>query len=155
VAPSGQALGLVETRGLIGAIEAADAGTKAADVAFGGREYADAGLVTVSFRGDVAAVKAAVDAAAAAAERVGQLVSVHVIPQPDPELDFLVEELEEGAGNGGGGGGSVDPARLPSLKVVELRGAARRVPNFPLKGRTLAKAGRDEILAGFRQIGLL
>ncbi|MSR07370.1 MAG: BMC domain-containing protein [Gemmatimonadetes bacterium] len=153
MAQSGQALGLVETRGLIGALEAADAGTKAADVAFGGREYADAGLVTVSFRGDVAAVKAAVDAAAAAAERVGHLVSVHVIPQPDSELDFLIDELEEGSSSGGGS--SVDPARLPSLKVVELRRAARQVPNFPLKGRTLAKAGRDEILAGFRQIGLL
>ena len=150
---SGQALGLVETRGLVGAIEAADAGTKAADVVFAGKEYADAGLVMVAFRGEVAAVKAAVDAAAAAAERVGQLVSVHVIPQPDAELDILADEFEEG--DGGGNGGPVDLSKLTSMKVVELRRAARRVPTFPLKGRTLAKAGRDEILAGFRQIGLL
>ena len=77
---SGQALGLIETRGLVGAIEAADAGVKAASVTLAGREYADAGLVTVAFRGDTASVKAAVDAAAAAAERVGQLISAHVIP---------------------------------------------------------------------------
>ena len=76
---SGQALGLIETRGLVGAIEAGDAGAKAAAVEFTGSEYADAGLVTVYFRGTVAAVRAAVDAGAAAAERVGRLVSVHVI----------------------------------------------------------------------------
>jgi ethanolamine utilization protein EutM len=152
VAWSGQALGLVETRGLVGAIEAADAGTKAADVTLSGREYADAGLVTVAFRGEVAAVKSAVDAAAAAAERVGQLISVHVIPQPDAELDLLAAEFEEGPSNGDA---PVDPSRLAALKVVELRRAARRVASFPLKGRVLARAGRDEILAGFRQIGLL
>ena len=148
---SGQALGLIETRGLVGAIEAADAGVKAADVALVGKEFADAGLVTVYFQGEVAAVKAAVDAGAAAAERVGQLVSVHVIPQPDAELDLFADEAEEG----GSDSTPVDLSRLTSLKVVELRRAARRVTNFPLKGRTLAKAGREEILAGFRQIGLL
>jgi ethanolamine utilization protein EutM len=150
----GRALGLVETRGLVGAIEAADAATKAAEVMFAGREYADAGLVTVAFRGDVAAVKAAVDAAAAAAERVGQLVSVHVIPQPDESIEILADEFEDAPGGGGGGGPPVDMSRLASMKVVELRRAARRVSNFPLKGRTLARAGRDEILAGFRQLGL-
>ena len=68
---SGHALGLIETRGLVGAIEAGDAGAKAAAGEFTGSEYADAGLVTVYFRGSVAAVRAAVDAGAAAAERVG------------------------------------------------------------------------------------
>jgi len=151
---SGQALGLIETRGLVGAIEAADAGVKAASVTLAGREYADAGLVTVAFRGETAAVKAAVDAGAAAAERVGQLVSVHVIPQPDTELDVLAEEMEEGPAENGNGQ-AVDPTRLTSMKVVQLRRAARHVSNFPIKGRNLARAGRDEILAGFRQIGLL
>src|SRR5262249_3944366 len=136
---------LIETRGLVGAIEAADAGVKAASVTLVGREYADAGLVTVAFRGDTASVKAAVDAGAAAAERVGQLVSVHVIPQPDPELDVLAEEMEEGPGESDSGR-PVDLSRVASLKVVELRRAARRVPNFPIKGRNLARAGRDEIL---------
>jgi ethanolamine utilization protein EutM len=151
---SGQALGLIETRGLIGALEAADAGAKAADVTLVGREYADAGLVTVAFRGETAAVKAAVDAAAAAAERVGQLISTHVIPQPDEQLDVLAEEMEEGPGESESSA-PVDMTRLTSLKVVDLRRAARRVPKFPLKGRNLAKAGREELLAGFRQIGLL
>ena len=154
---SGRALGLVETRALVGAIEAGDAGIKAAPVEFQGLEYADAGLVTVFFRGDVAAVKAAVDAAAAAAERVGQLVSVHVIPQPHEELDTI-------AGDVGGVLGSTEqknrpaprrPANLLSMKVVDLRRAARRFPDFPLKGRQLARAGRGEILEAYRSLGLL
>ena len=84
------ALGLIETRGLIGAIEAADAATKAADVKLVGRERADAGLMTIKIIGDVAAVRAAVDAGAAAAQRVGELVSVHVIPRPDDESEILI-----------------------------------------------------------------
>ena len=84
------ALGLIETRGLIGAIEAADAAMKAADVELLGRERADAGLMMIKIRGDVAAVRAAVDAGAAAAQRVGELVSIHVIPRPDDEMEILI-----------------------------------------------------------------
>ncbi len=84
------ALGLIETRGLVGAIEAADAATKAADVILIGKERAEAGLITIKLRGDVAAVRAAVDAGAAAAQRVGELVSVHVIPRPDDETEILI-----------------------------------------------------------------
>jgi microcompartment protein CcmL/EutN len=84
------ALGLIETRGLIGAIEAADAATKAADVKLVGRERADAGLMTIKIIGDVAAVRAAVDAGAAAAQRVGELISMHVIPRPDDESEILI-----------------------------------------------------------------
>src|SRR5271169_1669276 len=84
------ALGLIETRGLVGAIEAADAATKAADVELIGKERADAGLMTIKLKGDVAAVRAAVDAGAAAAQRVGELVSVHVIPRPDDETEILI-----------------------------------------------------------------
>src|ERR1043166_3803989 len=84
------ALGLIETRGLIGAIEAADAATKAADVQLIGKERADAGLMTIKLRGDVAAVRAAVDAGAAAAQRVGELVSSHVIPRPDDGTEVLI-----------------------------------------------------------------
>src|SRR5687767_10463350 len=84
-----RALGLVETKGLVGAIEAADAGLKAADVRLLGSERADAGLVTVMFGGEVAAVRAAVDAGSAAAERVGQLVSAHVIPRPHESLTAI------------------------------------------------------------------
>ena len=151
---SGQALGLIETRGLVGAVEAADAGTKAAPVEFAGREYADAGLVTVLFTGDVASVKAAVDAGAAAAERVGQLVSVHVIPQPHPALDVLSGDVLQSALSDGETS-AVNSALLPDMKVVELRRAARSVSDFPIKGRALARASRDEILAGFRQLGMI
>jgi ethanolamine utilization protein EutM len=87
---NGDALGMVETRGLVGAIEAADAMVKAARVELLGREYVEAGLVTVLVRGDVAAVKAATDAGAAAARRVGELVSVHVIPRPFDDIDSIL-----------------------------------------------------------------
>lgn len=85
------ALGLIETRGLIGAIEAADAMVKAANVILTAREYIGAGYVTVMVRGDVGSVKAATDAGAAAARRVGELVSVHVIPRPHAEVEKLLK----------------------------------------------------------------
>ena len=82
-----EALGMIETKGLIGAVEAADAMVKTADVVLVGKEYIGAGYVTVMVRGDVGAVKAATDAGAAAARRVGELVSVHVIPRPHTEVE--------------------------------------------------------------------
>jgi ethanolamine utilization protein EutM len=85
-----EALGLVETKGLIGSVEAADAMVKAANVVLVGKEYIGAGYVTVMVRGDVGAVKAATDAGAAAARRVGELVSVHVIPRPHSEVERLL-----------------------------------------------------------------
>ena len=85
-----QALGLIETRGLVGAIEAADAMVKAADVKLTGKEQIGSGLVTVMVRGDVGAVKAAVDAGAAAAKRVGELFSVHVIPSPHDDVEGIL-----------------------------------------------------------------
>jgi ethanolamine utilization protein EutM len=90
------ALGMVETKGLIGAIEAADAMVKTANVTLQGKEFIGAGYVTVTVRGDVGAVKAATDAGAAAARRVGELVSVHVIPAPHAD----VARVLPGAGSG-------------------------------------------------------
>lgn len=87
---SQEALGMVETKGLVGAIEAADAMVKAANVTLIGTEKIGSGLVTVMVRGDVGAVKASVDAGAAAAERVGQVVSTHVIPRPHSEVERLI-----------------------------------------------------------------
>ena len=84
------ALGMVETRGLVGAIEAADAMVKAANVTLVGKEQVGAGLVTVLVRGDVGAVKAATDAGAAAAENVGELISAHVIPRPHAEVEVIL-----------------------------------------------------------------
>ena len=146
-----QALGLIEPRGLVGAIEAADAGLKAAPVELLGTERVDAALVTVLFAGDTASVKSAVDAGAAAAERVGELVSVHVIPRPDPQLEAMEVDEEEGGGSGGAPRRS--PQRLEEMKVVELRHRARQIPDFPLKGRELSRANRDELLALFRRLG--
>lgn len=90
-----KALGLVETRGLVAAIEAADAMAKAANVLLVGKEKTNPALITIKVVGDVAAVKSSVDAGAAAAARVGDLVSTHVIPQPDDELAILFPEIQE------------------------------------------------------------
>jgi len=85
-----EALGLIETRGLVGAIEASDAMVKTANVVLTGKEYIGSGYVTVTVRGDVGAVKAATDAGAAAARRVGELISVHVIPRPHEEVEKIL-----------------------------------------------------------------
>ena len=89
-----EALGMIETRGLVGAIEASDAMVKAANVILVGKEYIGSGYVTVMVRGDVGAVKAAVDAGAAAARRVGELVSVHVIPRPFDQVEGILPKPE-------------------------------------------------------------
>ena len=86
------ALGMIETKGLVAAIEAADAMVKAANVTLVGKEHVGGGLVTVLVRGDVGAVKAATDAGAAAAERVGELISIHVIPRPHNEIEGILSK---------------------------------------------------------------
>ena len=88
------ALGMIETKGLVGAVEAADAMVKAANVKLIGKEYIGGGYVTVMVRGDVGAVKAATDAGAAAAKRVGELVSVHVIPRPHNDVEGILPSIE-------------------------------------------------------------
>src|SRR5512144_2620256 len=85
----GEALGMIETRGFVGMVEASDAMVKAANVVIVGWEKVDAGLVTVLVRGDVGSVKAATDAGAAAARKVGELVGVHVIPRPADDLERI------------------------------------------------------------------
>jgi len=101
-----RALGMVETRGLIASIEAADAMVKAAKVTLLGKEKITAGLVTVLIVGETAAVKSAVDAGAAAAQRVGELVSTHIIPRPDDQIDNIVSIISE--------------AELPKKEVVPV-----------------------------------
>src|SRR3712207_908155 len=107
-----EALGMVETKGFVGAVEAADAMVKAANVQLIGKEYIGAGYVTIFVRGDVGAVKAATDAGAAAARRVGELISVHVIPRPHGEVGRVLPRNGR-TGNSpderaDGGGGSAD-----------------------------------------------
>lgn len=84
------ALGMIETKGLVAAIEAADAMAKAADVVLMGKEKIGSGLVTVMVRGDVGAVKAAIDAGAAAAKRIGELYGAHVIPSPHGDVEVIL-----------------------------------------------------------------
>ena len=90
-----EALGMVETKGLVDSVEAADAMVKAAKVNLVGKEYIGAGYVTVMVRGDVGAVKASTDAGAAAARRVGELISVHVIPRPHSEVEKILPKLKD------------------------------------------------------------
>ena len=92
--PERIALGMIETRGLNGSIEAADAMVKAADVTLIGKVHVGGGLVTVMVRGEVGAVKAAVDAGAAAAQRVGNLISQHVIPRPHGEVEGILPHID-------------------------------------------------------------
>ena len=89
-----EALGMVETRGLVGAIEAADAMVKSANVSLVGYEKIGSGLVTVMVRGDVGAVKASTDAGAAAAQKVGEVVSIHVIPRPHTDVGKILPHME-------------------------------------------------------------
>lgn len=89
------ALGMIETKGLVGSIEAADAMVKAANVTLIGKEHIGSGLVTVMVRGDVGAVKAATDAGAAAAARVGELISVHVIARPHADVETILPNKSE------------------------------------------------------------
>ena len=107
-----EALGMVETKGFVGAVEAADAMVKAANVQLIGKEYIGAGYVTIFVRGDVGAVKAATDAGAAAARRVGELISVHVIPRPHGEVERVLPRgvgynPDEKAIGGGGARGQL------------------------------------------------
>jgi microcompartment protein CcmL/EutN len=226
------ALGLIETKGLIGAIEAADAMVKAANVKLVSKEKITAALVTIKIVGEVAAVKSAVDAGAAAAQRVGQLVSAHVIPRPDDEIESLISELplksevevpviskprkiketekeekisantlfdevekkekslpkkkseetsvksrieelkseamkeeedkgiseqevieEQAAEETVYGGTVVPPVEvLLEMNVHKLRHLARAFENFPIKGRQISRANRDELLEHFNSI---
>ena len=97
-----EALGMIETKGLVGAIEAADAMVKAARVTLEGKEFIGAGYVTVTVRGDVGAVKAATDAGAAAARRVGELVAVHVIPHPHSDTEKVTPGAPRAGANSAG-----------------------------------------------------
>lgn len=210
------ALGLIETRGLIGAIEAADAMVKTANVQLIGQERISDGLVTVKIIGQVAAVQVAVEAGAAAAQRVGQLISAHVIPRPDDQIDTLIfqkkhdnnindskdsknptlfeqnftieidedterhkkiikkfssakfesrlEELKTEAFKELSKDSSetlkekIEKLEVPSeeelakLNVHKLRRLARSFQNFPIKGREISRANRDELIAYFNQI---
>ncbi len=145
-----RALGLVETKGLVAAIEAADAMVKAANVKLIGTEKTDAALVTVKVVGEVGAVKSAVEAGAAAAQKVGELLSVHVIPRPHEEAEYLVYEEHHNKGSAKTGGRVSQLADLENRPVRELRRLARDFPDFPIQGREISKANKKLLMEKFK-----
>jgi len=139
-----RALGLVETRGLVAAIEAADAMVKAAQVVFLGKEVTDASLVTIKVVGEVGAVRAAVAAGAAAAGKVGQLVGTHIIPRPHEEAENLIYQAAEKARLEG-------EADLSALSLPELRAHAAALPDFPLPKTKIMQSSKSALLKHLQQ----
>ena len=170
---SRRALGMIETRGRVGASEAADAMAKAAYVDLIGQETIGAGYTTVFVRGDVGAVSAALEAGRAAAEKVGELVSVHIIPRPHADIEPLLPPSAQpprvtfpwgGSGTGTSPDapllGMVDPQPPPkradgsidfdAMSVPALRRHARTLPDFPMKGREISMADREALMRVLR-----
>ncbi len=169
--PTRQALGMIETKGRVGASEAADAMAKAAYVDVVGQETIGGGYTTIFVRGDVGAVKTALDAGKAAAEQVGELVSVHIIPRPHGDLEPLLPSAptaprvtlpwapsgsQEPQGGVSPHAPSAPAADFPrkadgavdtdQMSVPELRRYARTLPGFPLRGREISLADREALL---------
>jgi len=158
------ALGLIETRGLVGVIEAADTAAKAADVQLLGIEQVGGGLVSLRFSGDVAAVKAAIQAASRAVEQVATLVSAHVIARPHAGVGALVERGPQRSGaqrqRPATGTRSAADVELPALgeadldrlSVTQLRQLARRVPGLALQGRQISRANKQQLIQALQQV---
>jgi ethanolamine utilization protein EutM len=144
-----RALGMIETTGLVGAIEAADAMLKAAKVRLLDKELTTGGLVVIQVVGEVGAVRSAVDAGANAAQKVGQLIATHIIPRPHDEVEdrLLYGASEAGASPATAGTNGFSASRkLSGCTVTQLRALARKTKGFPLSGREISKAGRDLLL---------
>jgi len=156
-----EALGMIETRGLVASIEAADAMLKAANVTLRTKEHVGGGLVTVFVLGEVGAVKAATDAGAAAAGRVGQLISVHVIPRPIDDVDALLARLSDAPApvRAPRSTPAPEPAKtvtVPSLeelrrmRVQELRTLLRKLPT-DLDPQEIKFARKDDLVAAIER----
>ena len=130
----GRAIGMIETRGFIGSIEAADAMLKSADVTLVKQEKVDAALVTILVQGDVSAVQAAVDAGKQAAARVGELISAHVIPHPDESIrDVLLKKNQK-----------KDTTGKKVEAATEVKGSSRKKSEFSQTAKTKLAAKSDE-----------
>ncbi len=157
------ALGMIETIGLVSALEAADAGLKAAAVRLLGTDYVRGGLVMVRFSGEVAAVQAAVDAGAQAAQRIGKVFSAHVIPRAMPEVVSMLldqDDCPHAENSGCASCSACEGARRASEKhampptsahyedwtVLKLRQHVRELPGFPLSPNEIRFARKDELL---------
>ena len=148
------ALGLIETRGMVGVVEAADAAAKAADVQLAGFERVGGGLVSLRFYGDVASVQAAVQAGVEAARRVSEVIAHRVIPRPHGDLVGL---LEESAGAGPEPAAAAAPQRyageeLRAMSVTQLRQLVRQTPGTALKGRQISHANKETLVAELERI---
>lgn len=138
---SERALGLIETNGLVAAIEACDAMLKAAKVELKKKEVTIAGLVTIEIIGETGAVKSAVAAGVDAAERVGKVIAQHIIPRPDPQVENIFYEnhiTRDGPGL---------RRQLNAMTVQELRQIARETPDFEMGGREISSANKADLLA--------
>ena len=151
------ALGLIETRGLVGVLEAADTAAKAADVQLMGIERIGGGLVSLRLSGDVAAVQAAVRAGSAAAKQVGELISSHVIPAP--HLPIATIASSEHPPTTAATSVTVappaeptDPADLEGMSVTRLRQLARRTAGVQLQGREVSRANKGQLLAELQRV---
>ncbi len=135
-----RALGLIETRGLVGAVEAADAMVKAAKVKLHPTELSTGALVVVKVTGEVGAVRSAIDAGSRAAEKVGQLISTHIIPRPHDETEEMVflENISYY--------GEEQSLDFSAMTVKELRALARRVHNLGLSGREISTANKETLV---------
>jgi ethanolamine utilization protein EutM len=145
---------MVETLGMVGTVEAADAMVKSAKVILMGREYVGGGYATVMIRGEVGAVKAAVDAGTAAARRVGELVSSHVIPRPLEDVERILPALDlVWLPPWQRKRGQINPQKvnLDAMSVVELRKLARDVENMRLTGREISRADKETLLREIRK----
>ncbi|OGC93761.1 MAG: hypothetical protein A2W25_06505 [candidate division Zixibacteria bacterium RBG_16_53_22] len=160
---SNKALGLIETVGLVGAIEACDAAAKAADVVISAAEVIDPAHVTLKIFGELGAVQAAVESGARAAASVGQLLAAHVIPNPDDELDIIMggkyirrwptmPVADNTSRPGADRNKEVRHAQedLDAMSVTQLRRYARTVPNLAIKGREISRADKQTLLREIR-----
>lgn len=152
---NGMALGMVETRGLVAALEAADAMAKAAAVQLVPYEQTVAALITVQVVGEVAAVQAAVDAGRRAAERVGEVLAVHVIPRPDAAVQAMQVGTAAGEDGTAAEGVSSDASSgveaYADMTVRELRALARTVEGLPIQGREIARANKAQLIEALKQ----
>jgi ethanolamine utilization protein EutM len=159
----GKSLGLIETVGLVGAIEACDTAAKTADVIISSAEITDAALVSLKIWGELGAVQAAVQAGSQAAARVGQLLAAHVIPNPDEELDVIMgNNFKPGTNifknissppqsSHIEGDAEVQLANIDKMSVTMLRSYARTIPNLAIKGREISKADKETLLREIRK----
>tara|TARA_B100000315_G_scaffold260929_1_gene327598 strand:+ start:9661 stop:10137 length:477 start_codon:yes stop_codon:yes gene_type:complete len=147
-----RALGLVETRGLVASIEAADAMVKAANVILVGKEVTKGALVTIKILGETGAVKASVEAGASAAEKVGEVVSTHIIPRPDKAVEEVFLDTDKVPSSTSITSKTTAPSDdLEKMTVHQLRRYARSITNIGIVGRQISRANRQTLLREIRK----